>query len=170
MEFVYCVTYLGLAGLLSHFIGEAIPRKWLDPQSFPYRPMGWEKQGKLYLQLGIRKWKDKVPDMSKVLPDMLPKRLSARNKGAEAAALVEETCVAELTHGILCLAGIGCVFLWPGPGGWAMAALWAAGNLPFILIQRYNRPRLAKLAGRALNESPNIEKGALRHAGTNIDL
>ena len=57
-----------------------------------------------------------------------------------------ETCVAELTHALLCIAGLALLWLWPGTGGIVLFALYVLlGNIPFILIQRYNRPRLQKL-------------------------
>ena len=59
---------------------------------------------------------------------------------------MKETCVAESVHIILCLLGLGLLAIWPGPGGMVMTALYLLlGNLPFIVIQRYNRPRLLSL-------------------------
>ena len=46
-------------------------------------------------------------------------------------------------------AGLGCLAICPNLAGVILTALWALfGNLPFILIQRYNRPRLKKLYDR----------------------
>ena len=59
----------------------------------------------------------------------------------------QETCVAECVHWALTLLSAGIFFLWRS--GWA-ALLWLVynvlGNVSFIVIQRYNRPRLQKLA------------------------
>ena len=63
--------------------------------------------------------------------------------------MIRETCVAELIHLLLCLAGLHCLRLWRGVGGVAVAALNICGNLPFIVIQRYNRPRLKRLLRRS---------------------
>jgi len=56
--------------------------------------------------------------------------------------------VAELIHVLLCLSGVYCIVLLAGAGGLVIAVLNVLGNLPFILVQRYNRPRLAKLLKR----------------------
>ena len=108
----------------------------------PWRPAPWEKGGRIYLKLGIRKWKDHLPDMSRLMPDMVRKDL-----GSDPAVLVQETCVAECVHWALTLLSAGIFFLWRS--GWA-ALLWLVynvlGNVSFIVIQRYNRPRLQKLA------------------------
>lgn len=73
--------------------------------------------------------------------------------------MILETCVAEITHGLLCVAGLGCIWICPGWGGVAAALIdIVLLNLPFILIQRYNRPRLLHLQQK-LREK---EGGAMR--------
>ena len=63
--------------------------------------------------------------------------------------MIEETCVAELTHGLLCIAGLFLLKIWPGAGGIFLTVIYIVfGNLPFLLIQRYNRPRLVRLYAR----------------------
>ena len=60
--------------------------------------------------------------------------------------MIQETCVAEMIHVLLSLTGLGCLVIWPGIGGVLVTAVYILlGNLPFILIQRYNRPRLQRL-------------------------
>ena len=85
-----------------------------------------------------------------------------------AAALVQETCRAELVHGASCLLGLAFLWLWPGWGGAIVLAVWVLlANLPFILIQRYNRPRLMRLA--ALLRKRAQRKGE-QNARTDPDL
>lgn len=155
--FFLCVFYLTMLGISFHFIGEALPRRWFHSDRFPFPCADWEQGGRVYERLHIRAWKDKVPDLSKVLPNMVPKRLCAGESTGQMDRLILETCVAELTHDALALTGFTCLWIWPGTGGAAAALVWAAGNVPFILIQRYNRPRLAHLAEQ-LNPA-NHQKG-----------
>ena len=67
-------------GLLAHIIGEALPRRWFRAEAFPYRAYAWEQNGKFYQKLGIRAWKDRLPDMSRLMPDMVKKKLAAKGK------------------------------------------------------------------------------------------
>lgn len=137
-----CALYLAVLGVAAHPLGQALPRKWFCAEKAPWRSATWEKGGRIYLKLGIRKWKDHLPDMSRLMPDMVRKDL-----GSDPAVLVQETCVAECVHWALTLLSAGIFFLWRS--GWA-ALLWLVynvlGNVSFIVIQRYNRPRLQKLA------------------------
>lgn len=155
MDYLVCIGYLVILAIASHFIGQALPRTWFNSESFPFCSMKWEQDGAIYERVKIRRWKDKVPDMSRFMPDMMPKRVSRQAKSDEIQRLIEETCVAEFIHWMLILAGLGCPLIWRGIGGIIVTAVWIVlGNLPFILIQRYNRPRLKKAQARL-----NILKG-----------
>ena len=148
MSLLYAVLYVAALGILSHFVGQALPRAHFDPQKFPYRSADWENGGKVYEKLGIKHWKDRLPDMSKIMPDMVKKKMSAvKSQGMD--VLIAETCVAECVHWALMLLSLGIFFFWRG--AWAVV-FWLVynllGNLPFIIIQRYNRPRLVMLEQR----------------------
>ncbi len=148
MSLLYAALYVAALGILSHFVGQALPRAHFDPQKFPYRSADWENGGKVYEKLGIKHWKDRLPDMSKIMPDMVKKKMSAvKSQGMD--VLIAETCVAECVHWALMLLSLGIFFFWRG--AWAVV-FWLVynllGNLPFIIIQRYNRPRLAMLEQR----------------------
>ena len=148
MSFLYAVLYIAALGILSHFLGQALPRAHFSAERFPYRAAQWEKGGKAYEKLGIKHWKDHLPDMSKIMPDMVKKKMSAaKEQGME--VLIEETCVAECVHWALIVLSLGIFLFWRSP--WAIV-FWLVynilGNLPFIIIQRYNRPRLVMLEQR----------------------
>ena len=145
--FGWSILDMALLGILATPLGRLMARLPLNGKRFPFQALPFEKNGKLYEKLGIRRWKNKVPDMSKILTKILPpKKVSFRDDVEKLEVLVKETCVAESVHIILCLLGLGLLAIWPGPGGMVMTALYLLlGNLPFIVIQRYNRPRLLSL-------------------------
>ena len=136
--------YAAALGILAHPVGQALPRRrWFDPHRAPYRCWDWEKGGRVYNKLHIRRWKDRLPDMSRLMPDMVKKKLAA----ADPMSLVQETCVAECVHCWLVALSVGMLFLWKSVWSWALWLVYnLLGNVSFILIQRYNRPRLLRLA------------------------
>ena len=73
MKFLYALLYIAALGILSHFVGQALPRAWFSAERFPYRAAEWENGGKVYEKLGIKRWKDFLPDMSRIMPDMVKK-------------------------------------------------------------------------------------------------
>lgn len=163
MAFIKSCLYCMLFGIASHYIGEALPRRWFHWDRFPYRDWCWEKQGRIYNALGIRLWKDHLPDLSKLMKDMLPKRVGNCPRSTDVYALVKETCVAELVHWALCLIAPGICLFWDNWIGVLLTIVFILGNLPFILIQRYNRPALVALA-RRLEAREERKRNACAHS------
>ena len=148
-----CAVYFAVTGLLSFFLGRLIPPNKMEWHRFPYKLYPMENEGVVYKRIGIHHWQNKVPDMSKVFPKLMPpKKMVSRDKNS-LLRMIQETCTAELTHIVLCLTGLYCIKLWPGAGGTSLALLnIVLFNLPFILIQRYNRPRLVRLYKRQIEK------------------
>ena len=142
-----CVIYIVQVGIVGFVAGRALPKRWFNYDAPPFRALPIEKGGHIYRRLGIHRWHKLLPDMSRILPGLMPeKRLKARITSAQAEIMVQETCIAELIHVLLSLSGLYMHRLWPGFGGWLGCALYfLIGNLPYILIQRFNRPKLRML-------------------------
>ncbi len=47
MKLLYGIIYIAALGVLSHFVGQALPRNKFDAKGFPYRTAEWEKNGKV---------------------------------------------------------------------------------------------------------------------------
>ena len=146
-ECILCFAYAAALGVLSFFLGRLLPKRWLHPEKFPFRTYAWEDR--LWKALQIRKWQSKVPDMSRLFKKLMPAKALTQKTAQDLPLMIQETCVAELTHGLLCIAGLFLLKIWPGTGGVFLTVIYIVfGNLPFLLIQRYNRPRLQKLLAR----------------------
>ena len=39
---VWCLIYMGLLGILSHYVGESLPRSWFSYDAAPFKPYAWE--------------------------------------------------------------------------------------------------------------------------------
>ena len=102
----------------------------------------------IYEKLGIKKWKDRLPDMSRICKYMLQKKIPIGTRSEKVEALVLETCVAESVHLALCILSPVIFLFWRNAWGVALTVLYALCNIPFIMIQRYNRPRLTALSAR----------------------
>ena len=142
------VAYVAVIGALSNVVALFIKRDKLKEKDFPFRPYGWERNGKVYDRLAIRKWKNKVPDVSRVLKLLLPKKVTSDTRSEDLKKLIKETCVAEIIHCGLIVCSIAVLWIAPGKEGTLLYALCVIGNLPFIMIQRYNRPQLILAAER----------------------
>ncbi len=163
MKMIWSVIYLVLVAILGHYIGELLPRKWFDYESFPYAPFGWEKDGAVYDKIKIKKWKSKVPDLSRIAKYMVPKKVTSGMTSADVDVLLRETCVAEFVHVAVCVVAVGVCFISERTWGVVLWLVFSLGNVPFILIQRYNRPHLNRLREKML-----IREERLNHASSDI--
>ena len=143
-RFLFCLCYAAALGVVSFIFGRLFPKKLLHPDAFPWRTHPWEQ--KLFDALQIRRWQAKVPDMSRIFTKIMPAKKITCDTLHDLPQMIRETCVAELTHALLSLSGLALLWIWPGAGGIFLTVIYILfGNLPFLLIQRYNRPRLQKL-------------------------
>ncbi len=161
MNLVYSIVYVGLLGLFSYYVGEALPREWFHEECFLFRPRRWENHGKIYDKLNIKKWKLKLLDMSKIMKhSKLPKQINKTVTSDDITALIKETCVAEAAHIFLCVFSCRVYAFWNNRIGILLAIVCIVGNLPFIMIQRYNRPNLQQLRDKLrIREQRQRNKG-----------
>ena len=168
MGFVNCILYIGFLGVIAYPVGRIISKFDPDPDSFLFREHTWELGGKIYEKLNIKYWQAKIPDVSQTLNRWMPqKRLKTGFTAETVRTLIRETCIAEIIHNLLNIAGLWLLGIWKGVGGIVIYLIYfLIGNLPFILVQRYNRPRLKSLlkymelkeASSEINETKNQEQ------------
>lgn len=142
-----CVLFAATAGAVGFIAGRLFPKRWIKYDDPPFRALPFENGGLVYRRILIHRWHKLLPDMSRILPGLMPpKRLTRHISSAQAEIMVQETCIAESVHVALCICGLALLPLWPGPGGVVACLLYILlGNFPFILIQRFNRPKLRAL-------------------------
>ncbi|MBQ7922197.1 MAG: glycosyl-4,4'-diaponeurosporenoate acyltransferase [Clostridia bacterium] len=162
MEWVDSFLYLVLISVIAFPLGRMLPKQWVNYDRFPFCTAEWEEDGKIYNRLGIRKWQHKLLDMSRIMTKyMKRKELPENYSEDDIRYLLDETCIAETVHAALCILGMHCMRLWSGIGGVIFYILYVTfGQLPYIMIQRYNRPRLARLYRRMNRERSHQYEGA----------
>ena len=150
LRFAFCILYLAILGLLCFPFGRLLARRTFDVSRFPFRTHPFEREGRFYDDVfHIRRWQARVPDMSRLFTRLMPAKRLTKQTAADLPRMIAETCVAELTHTALSLCALAMPLLWRGAGGAIAAAVYILlGNLPFIIVQRYNRPRLQRLFAR----------------------
>ncbi|AZB42574.1 glycosyl-4,4'-diaponeurosporenoate acyltransferase [Bacillus sp. FJAT-42376] len=138
---------LGVSWLMSR-----APSQYFNYFQWVFQKWKWEKDGKIYEHLGIKSWKDKLPDAGGWFKNGRSKK---RLRGRSAETLEQfilETKRGELAHWLQILPCL-LFFLWNSVlGGWIILIYAFAFNLPFIAVQRYNRMRLSRALERKKNE------------------
>ena len=155
MRFLKSVLFHLCMGVVVFLFGRILPRKWIREDKFPFKSFRFEKNGEIYHKIGIMQWKTRLPDasviisklLSKCMPKFLPKFLPTKRLETQGKipVLIKETCVAEATHSVAAALGFLPVLLWGGIGSWLSAVLFFVYNVPYVLMQRFNRPRLVRV-------------------------
>lgn len=131
-------------GTVASFLG---PRQ-LDHDTSWTRIRSWERDGAWYRRLGIRRWKDALPESNRLGPGDRPSKRHLPSR-ADLPAFVAETRRAEYVHVAIAASGTLFVFWNPAWLALVMIVFGVLFNLPFIMIQRYNRLRLQRVAARS---------------------
>lgn len=127
-----------------------------------YTARSWERGGRWYRDnLKIQFWKDKVPQHTG--KNGLSKRHFAGDSIEYLDTFILETCRGEWMHMKNCLCAVVILLINPLLVGFLLSTLILLGNLPFAMIQRYNRFRLLALRKKRLRDlrSPQVEQNTV---------
>lgn len=124
-----------------------LPAAFFEQTPFFYQSRGWEREGRIWQEIfHIKRIANYIPDGSKILGAGFDKKVLKQSRIDYLDEFILETKRAEFTHWLSILPA-GLFFIWNPPWmGWAMIIYALGFNLPIIMLQRYNRPRLERIA------------------------
>lgn len=125
------------------------PRERLE-RAGPFTTLrAWEEDGTSWNRvLGVRRWKDLLPEAGGFFSRGVSKRHLGSGSTADLAAFRRETIRAERVHWLI-LASTPVQFIWCRPAIAAgMVVFGIAFNVPFIIVQRFNRGRVDRILSR----------------------
>lgn len=113
---------------------------------FLFKTYQWEKDGRFWQDyFYVKNWKEFMPDGASIFRVGYRKKRLPKKVKNELPKFILETKRAELTHWTL-LIPAPFFFIWNSSlAGWINFFYALLVNVPFIIIQRYNRPRLERL-------------------------
>ena len=125
-----------------------IDRRHFESDTWLTRIRPWEQSGRMYRFLRVPRWKDRVPEAGALFAGGVSKRNLPGTSAPALRLLLAETRRAEWGHWS-CMLCAPLFALWnPLPVAAIMVAYGLAVNLPFIVIQRWNRLRLQRVLAR----------------------
>lgn len=127
-----------------------LPDRFFSPGRFFYRAHRFEKEGRIYnTLLRVSQWKHLLPDGAAVWKKRgyEKKRLTDFSR-ENLRKFLTESCRAEMTHWLAIFPFWVFWFFTPPIVPWIMLFYAVAVNLPCIIVQRYNRPRIERLLGK----------------------
>lgn len=135
------------------------PAKNFAPEKKIFKSHKWEKN--FYLKIGIKKWKDKIPEVGKLIKQFDKTQVEDKNKPEYLYKFLCELGYAEIMHLVSAPLGFLVIFIFPLEY-WFLFGI-PVGIVNFVLqllpvfVQRYNRPRLLLAYERTL-KAQNVGK------------
>ena len=138
------------------------PAKNFDPSKKMFRSQKWEKN--FYLKLGIKAWKDKIPETGKLLVKFSKTEVAKKDDPAYLYKFLIEMGYAEIMHWLSIPLGFLVIFIFPLEYallfGVPVGIINMLLQIPPCLVQRYNRPKVLKLYERSLRQKGTATVGA----------
>lgn len=143
-------TFWLFVHLLASWTGYRMSDRYFREDNWLYRSRTFELTGHLYEKLGIRKWKQRLPEGDALVKDGFRKKYLPGGKLT--IDYIQRFCIesrrAEWVHWLAFLPGPLFFFSGNVPLGTAMTVYALLANLPCIMAQRYNRIRLTRVSAR----------------------
>ena len=164
IQLVILIAINGAAWFIIHF-GVSVGLLKVSNSTFKNHPFlkkmfisyEWENEGEFWeRKTGVKEWKDRLPDGASLFGLGYKKKHLAAKSQVNYPKFILETKRAELTHWMI-LIPVPLFFLWnPLWAAWLNVLYAVIINVPFIIIQRYNRPRLERI--QKIREHKKITK------------
>lgn len=147
--FILCFVLWAILQLGVSRLCLLLPLRFFGPENVLFREYKFERGGTFYERVfHVRAWKNYLPDAGMVWnKNGIRKKRLASLKPDHLELFLLESGRAELTHWLAILPFWVFGFFTPPSVIWMMLVYALAVNMPCIIAQRYNRPRVRRLLG-----------------------
>lgn len=136
-----------------------LPERSFSPYAPFFRSHGWEDGGKTYQRiLRVHTWKKFLPDSGSLIRGSYRKKTLDSFSKKSMEKFLMESCRAEMTHWLAILPFWTFGLFAPPRVILYMLAYAIAVNVPCIIAQRYNRPRILRLLEKGRTHHEKVEK------------
>jgi glycosyl-4,4'-diaponeurosporenoate acyltransferase len=150
------VVAWGLVHAGTGYAAHRLPVRLLQRDVGPLRLTPAERRVRVFERIGIRRWKDRLPEAGALFAGGMSKRHLPDAQAGGLARFVVETRRAEWAHW-WAIAAVPLFALFNPPvAAVAMLVYALAANGPCILVQRYNRARLRRALARSRSSRDTI--------------
>ncbi len=153
---LFGTLFLILIDAITAWLTQRLPKKWLNPYFWGYKVFKFEHR--LYEIFGIRKWKDRIPELGGLLKKFSKSHLQQRTP-QYIYRFITETICGEMAHTWSIITGALIFVILPNYTlnfALPLFLINAYLNLLPAMVQRYNRPKLCKMYERLLVKTEEI--------------
>ena len=148
--------------LFCAFLCLRLPARFFRPDAFLWRAHRWEKEGRVYDDIfHVRAWKRLLPDGGAAFHKRGYRKKNLTDYSeANLERFLVESARGELTHWLAILPFWVFGLFSPPVVVWLMLAYALAVNVPCIIAQRYNRPRVLAVLARVRAKTQPAKESA----------
>ena len=142
-----CFIVWPLLQIIASLISHLIPDRYYWADSAFYRSHHFERDGRIYSEIfHVNKWKHPLPDGATIWNKKAFRKKKMANFSPETLdRFLVESARAEMTHWLAILPFWVFGFFTPPSVIFIMLIYALMANLPCIIVQRYNRPRVKRI-------------------------
>ncbi|MEB7725233.1 glycosyl-4,4'-diaponeurosporenoate acyltransferase CrtO family protein [Mammaliicoccus fleurettii] len=150
-KIIYNALYWFIVQMIIAQLGTRISYKFLEKDNKYFRSWNFEKEGQLWQQLvKVQYWKDHLPDGQHINSDIKSKSTFDLSKNVnEIQQFILETRRAEIVH-MLSIFSVIAFYKSSKSVKIINFAYVVIANVPCMIVQRYNRPKLIRIYNKLL--------------------
>lgn len=143
MKFLLDLGILLIDSIIVTLLSTKLPDRCYDYRSWLFSERKFENSGVFYQRVfRVKRWKDRLPEISDLIRSAFPKKSVKEFEKEYMEKFLLESCRSEFAHWCIICSAIIFLFFEGMEAFFCMLLISALVNLPFIIIQRYNRPRI----------------------------
>lgn len=148
-NFAFNLGIFLISSIIVTLISTKLPDRYYNYRNWIYKERKWEKNGEFYQQMfKVKRWKKYMPEIADFINSVFSKKSIKEFDNAYIEKYLLESCRAEFAHWCIIFSS-GMFLFYAGPAAFIYMFLIAILiNVPFIIIQRYNRPRILHIMKR----------------------
>ncbi len=155
---VWNLAFVGMWHIVFYFACMKAPDSMFDASKARYEARTWEHGGRWYRDnLKIQFWKDRLPQHNG------KSGLSKEHFNGDSIEYIDmfimETCRGEWLHLKDCICAVIVLIVNPFLVGMVLSLFILIGNVPFAVVQRYNRFRLQVLRKKRIRDMGSEKVG-----------
>lgn len=144
-DFVFSrnILLFALLSMLNTAVSLILPENLFIYTKWLFKERKWEHGGTVYQKLfNIKKWKDKLPELSDIIKRNFPKKKLPSFNVEYLKKYIVESCRSEMCHWMIVISVIVFSSWFNDDMENFIFILAVILNVPYIMIQRFNRPRI----------------------------
>lgn len=145
-DFASNIMFFLFLSVLITYISNKVPEAVYYYKGWLFKEREWEKGGQFYQdKLKVKNWKKHMPELGDFVKSVFPKKYIREYSKEYLLVYLTESCKAELTHWAIILSTL-IMGLWNDFNMTLLMLIIAFSlNIPFVIIQRFNRPRILRI-------------------------